>query len=121
MGPKIDSCERGVIKVGEAVYVDCKMYPSGSVEWDWKLTGTRHKPGIQLADLIGIKEFEDKNCVIVLSTGMDRALEISPEVVEYFKENKREYYIAETREAVRMYNKLIECDRLVVGLFHSNC
>jgi len=123
--PEIVSFKWGEIRVKfkgvDYVYKDCKIFPSGSVEWDWNLTGTRHLPGIQLADLESIKELNNKKCVVVLSTGMDGVLQITPQLIEYLKENKIEYSIEKTPEAIRIYNKLVSYDRMVIGLFHSTC
>ena len=30
---------------------DFKLYPGGGRAWDWNETGTRHRPGIQPADV----------------------------------------------------------------------
>jgi hypothetical protein len=32
-------------------FKDCKVWPDGAKEWDWDLTGTRHQPGTQPADI----------------------------------------------------------------------
>ncbi len=32
-------------------YKDCKVWSGGAREWDWRLTGTHHQPGIQPADI----------------------------------------------------------------------
>ena len=34
-----------------SVFRDCKVWHGGAVEWDWRLTDTRHRPGIQPADI----------------------------------------------------------------------
>ncbi|AYV81815.1 MAG: putative mth938 domain-containing protein [Harvfovirus sp.] len=124
--PEIIGCECGVVKVrdsvkGEVVYKDCKLFPGGSMEWDWAVTGTHHKPGIQLADVEHVKNFGEKNCVVVFGTGMCDGLGITPTLIEYLKEHQIEYLIAKTPEAIRMYNKLIQCDRLAIALIHSGC
>jgi hypothetical protein len=58
-------------------FKDCKVWPGGAKEWDWNLTGTRHHPGIQPAD---IEEILAHNVdVVILSRGMERMLQTSAE------------------------------------------
>src|SRR5699024_4023671 len=79
-------------------FKDYKVWPGGAKEWDWNLTGTRHRPGIQPAD---IEEVLAHNVdVMILSRGMERMLQISPESGHLLQVQRIEYYIAETRQAV---------------------
>jgi hypothetical protein len=55
-------------------FKDAKIYPGGARAWDWGETGTRHDPGIQLADaeeLLGAGAD-----VVVLSRGMELVLQL---------------------------------------------
>src|SRR5262249_14300406 len=47
---------------------DFKLYPGGGREWDWSETGTRHVPGIQVADVEELLAHGAR--VVVLSLGM---------------------------------------------------
>lgn len=97
---------------------DFKLYPGGGRDWDWAETGTRHSPGIQPAD---VKELLAHGATsVVLSRGMDQRLEVSPATLDFLAERSVSVEVAETREAVRIYNKLAE-DSPVGGLFHSTC
>lgn len=97
---------------------DFKLYPGGGRDWDWAETGTHHSPGIQPAD---VEELLDHGATsVVLSLGMDQQLQVSPATLEFLSERSVTVQIAETREAVRIYNKLAE-DTPVGGLFHSTC
>jgi len=51
--PRVAALEWGVLEVegGSEPYKDAKLWPGGSREWDWNETGTRHVPGVQLADV----------------------------------------------------------------------
>ena len=98
-------------------YKDAKLSPTGSQEWNWKSTGTQHVPGIQVADL---KDIIDAD-VIILSRGMDLILQTKPETEAYLKSLNKEYYILETREAVKKYNELIDAGKKVAALIHSTC
>ena len=98
-------------------YVDCKLSPQGSTKWDWTVAGTHHRPGIQIADL---KDIIDAD-VIILSRGMDLILQTKPETEAYLKSLNKEYYILETREAVKKYNELVNAGKKVSALIHSTC
>jgi hypothetical protein len=103
---------------GLGVGKDFKLHPGGGRDWDWAETGTRHSPGIQPAD---VQELLDRGATsVVLSLGMDRQLQVDPATLEFLAERSVSVHVAETREAVRIYNKLAE-EGPVGGLFHSTC
>ena len=53
---------------------DFKLFPGGGRAWDWNETGTRHKPGIQPAD---VEELISHGATtVVLSQGMDMKLHV---------------------------------------------
>jgi hypothetical protein len=97
---------------------DFKLYPGGGRAWDWAETGTRHSPGIQPAD---VEELVTHGATtVVLSRGMDKQLQVHPATHHYLEERSITVHVAETREAVSIYNDLAE-GGLVGGLFHSTC
>ena len=71
--------EWGVLEVegGPGPYKDAKLWPGGSREWDWNETGTRHVPGVQLADVEEVLEHGARS--VVIGRGMHGRLEIPPE------------------------------------------
>jgi len=103
---------------GLGVGKDYKLYPGGGREWDWSETGTRHVPGIQIADVEEL--LAHGATVVVLSLGMDRQLQLDPATLRYLGERGVEVHVVETREAVKLYNELAD-DAAVGGLFHSTC
>lgn len=97
---------------------DFKLYPGGGRAWDWTETNTEHVPGIQPAD---VEELIQHGCkTIVLSRGMQLALQTRPETLHMLKEKKITVYVEETKAAVERYNTLTEHE-VVGGLFHSTC
>lgn len=86
-----------------SIYRDCKLFPGGSKEWDWKETGTRHNPGIQVADLYDIEKYIDNNTVIILSRGVSKVLNITRGIIDYLKNNNYEYIIEQTDNAINLY------------------
>lgn len=103
-------------------YRDCKLFPGGSSKWDWNLTDTHHKPGIQKEDLIDSNtEKHLKDSIVLLSQGRDGVLEITPELIEYLKENNIEYFCDKTDKIIRLYNILVKSNKKVIALIHTTC
>src|SRR5258708_28296046 len=50
--PRIKDASWGKLEVEDKAepYKDAKLFPGGSCEWNWRETGTAHRPGIQIAD-----------------------------------------------------------------------
>lgn len=105
---------------GEIHYFkDCKVWPSGAKEWDWKITRTRHQPGIQPTD---IQEILDQGVdFLVLSRGMQLMLHTCPETEELLRSLAIEHHIGQTQLAVALFNDLVKQGRKVGGIFHSTC
>src|SRR5262245_57548882 len=97
---------------------DFKLYPGGGREWDWRETGTRHRPGIQPADVMELLEHGSR--VVVLTRGMELALHTCPETLRLLGDRGVAVHVEETRRAVALYNELSEHEA-VGGLFHSTC
>lgn len=97
---------------------DFKLYPSGGRAWDWRETGTHHVPGIQPADVQEILDHGSE--VVVLSRGMQLALQTCPETLQVLRDRGVKYFLEETKAAVELYNRLAQTEA-VGGLFHSTC
>jgi hypothetical protein len=109
---------RLVVEGQKAPYKDAKVFPGGSREWNWNETGTRHVPGIQPADVEEL--LEHGATVVVLSKGVYEQLRVCTETLQMLKDRNIPVHIRQTEEAVKLYNKLTEKER-VAGLFHSTC
>lgn len=97
---------------------DFKLYPGGGRPWNWVETGTRHSPGIQPED---VQELLDNGAAtIVLSRGMQLQLQVDPRTIELLQRLGITVHVAETTEAVKIYNEAVESVP-VGGLFHSTC
>ena len=118
--PRIDHISWGhIVVAGLGKGKDFKLWPGGGREWDWRETGTRHEPGIQPAD---IEDLVDHGCrVIVLSRGILLHLRVCEETLELLEKRGIRVIVAETKEAVEIYNGLVEDGEAVGGLFHSTC
>ena len=97
---------------------DFKLYPGGGREWDWTETGTHHVPGIQPADIQELLNHGSR--VIVLTRGMQLALQTCPETLQVLRDKGVTYYIEESKAGAELYNRLAQ-DEAVGGLFHSTC
>ena len=117
--PRIVQVSWGRMEVeGLGAGKDFKLYPGGGRAWDWAKTRTRHSPGIQPAD---VEELVARGAsAVVLSQGMNKQLHVRPDTCRYLDERSITVHVAETREAVRIYNDLAG-RTLVAGLFHSTC
>ena len=117
--PTILTIAWGRIEVaGLGVVKDAKLYPGGGREWDWSETGTRHSPGIQPADVEEL--LRHGATAVVLSRGMELRLRVGHEVLDLLAERGIATHVAETTEAVELYNELA-ASHPVGGLFHSTC
>lgn len=97
---------------------DFKLYPGGGRAWDWAETGTRHSPGIQPEDVEEL--LAHGATVVVLSRGMQLQLQVDPATLRVLAERAIPVHVAETTDAVRIYNDLA-ASQPVGGLFHSTC
>ncbi len=100
-------------------FKDCKVWPGGAKAWDWNLTGTRHQPGIQPADIEEILEQGVE--IMVLSRGMELRLRTCPETEQLLRSKGIEHHIEETSRAVELFNQLSQQGKRVGGIFHSTC
>ncbi len=118
--PRIQQVSWGRLEVEGKTepYKDAKLFPGGSREWNWRETGTSHKPGIQIADVQELLERESK--VVVLSRGMAECLHVPRETLDFLKEQQIAVHVLPTKEAAALYNKLAETEP-VGGLFHTTC
>ncbi|KAK0621026.1 NADH dehydrogenase 1 alpha subcomplex assembly factor 3 [Immersiella caudata] len=119
--PLITSISWGRIKVHGIIeeLKDAKVWPGGGRAWDWGETGTRHNPGIQLADVEELLEHGAQ--VVVLSRGMDERLRVADSVVKAIESRGVKVHVAETQAAVAIYNELGKEGIAVGALFHSTC
>jgi len=118
--PQINHVSWGRLEVeGEAEpYKDAKLFPGGSREWNWRESGIRHNPGIQIADVQELLEHGSK--VVVLSRGMAECLHVPSETLEFLEQRQIPVHVLPTQHAVALYNKLART-QLVGGLFHTTC
>ncbi|XP_061682949.1 mth938 domain-containing protein [Syngnathoides biaculeatus] len=119
--PEIASLSWGrmTVKGVSAPYKDCKVWPGGSRAWDWRETGTQHRPGVQVAD---VQEVADAGVdVLVIGRGMETALRVPTATAEWLTRRGVEVRALQTEDAVAEYNRLARRGANVGGLFHSTC
>lgn len=119
--PFIEKFEWGKIWLEgrERPFKDAKLYPGGAREWDWNETGTRHTPGIQVADTKEI--LANRAQCIILSTGFYEQLKVPADTLHYLEKLGIDVKVAQTAEAVECYNQLVKAGYAIGGLFHSTC
>jgi hypothetical protein len=117
--PRILAISWGQMEVeGLGVGKDFRLFPGGGRLWDWSVSGTAHEPGIQRSDVDEL--INNGATAVVLSQGMQQRLLVPQSTIDYLEERSITVYVAETREAARIYNELVETTP-VGGLFHSTC
>lgn len=119
--PRITHLSWGRLEVEghEAPFKDAKLYPGGARAWDWNETGTRHRPGIQPAD---VEELLDHGAeTVILSRGINERLQVKPETLSMLEERGVSVDVLQTEQAVERYNALQAEGKPVGGLFHSTC
>ena len=99
-------------------YRDAKIWPEGSSAWDWKETGTRHDPGVQISDLGGLV---DKADIIILTRGVNGVLLVSNSTANYLLALNKRVEVLLTPDAHVLYNELVGEGKRVAGLFHTTC
>jgi len=118
--PKIIHLSWGRLEVEgfDAPFKDAKLFPGGARAWNWRETGTRHRPGIQPTD---VEELLTRGAtVVVLSRGFYRQLHVCPETLELLNRRGIAVHILPTEAAVRRYNELRRTES-VGALIHSTC
>jgi len=98
---------------------DAKLWPGGGRGWDWNETGTRHRPGIQPADVEELLGHDPE--VVVLSRGRELRLRTKPETLALLQERGIEVVSEETGNAIERYNALVAEGRRVAALLHTTC
>ena len=98
---------------------DFKLWPGGGREWNWRETGTHHRPGIQPGDVNELIEHGAR--IVVLSRGRLLMLRTCTETIDLLRNHGIEYFVEETAQAAQRYNALAQQGEPVAGLFHSTC
>lgn len=99
------------------IWKDCVITSDAVSEWNWRLDGTRHHPGITIRAYDMIKH----NKVVILTTGVYDKLEITPELQEMIKDRPHTY-ILNSETAVKKYIELCQKGETSIGmLLHSTC
>jgi hypothetical protein len=118
--PRVTHLSWGRLEVedGDGPFKDVKLFPGGVGAWNWDETGTRHKPGIQPAD---VEELLERGAtVVVLSKGFYERLGVTPEALRLLEDNGVTAHVRQTEEAISLYDELRKTER-VGALIHSTC
>uniref|UniRef100_H3BY79 Mth938 domain-containing protein n=1 Tax=Tetraodon nigroviridis TaxID=99883 RepID=H3BY79_TETNG len=119
--PEICSLSWGHMRVQgcSSSYKDCKVWPGGSRAWDWRETGTDHRPGVQPADLEEVLRTGVR--ALVIGRGMNEALQVPAATLAFVQQRGVEVTALQTEKAVAHYNQLAAQGARVGGVFHSTC
>jgi hypothetical protein len=118
--PRITSVSWGNVRVeGHAgSFKDAKLYPGGAREWDWRETGTDHRPGVQPTD---IQELLDHGAsAVIIGQGFNQRLQVKDETRDMLAGRDVALHVHPTEKAVELYNELREREP-IGALIHSTC
>lgn len=107
-----------IVVSADRTFKDVRLFPGGAEEWDWGKTGTRHDPGIQIADVEDLLATNPD--IVILSRGVDLVLRVPQQTIDFVRGHVREVLVLQSEEAIGEYNKRIRNER-VVALVHSTC
>jgi len=99
-------------------FKDARLYPCGAAEWDWRKTGTRHVPGIQIADVEDLLSTRPQT--VILTRGVELALQVPDRTVQFVQNAGPSVLVLQTEAAVAEYNRRVRTER-VVAIVHSTC
>lgn len=119
--PRVTGLAWGRLEVegSRGPFKDAKLWPGGAREWDWNETGTRHAPGVQVADVEELVEHGART--VVVGRGMLGRLEVPAETRDALARRGIELHAASTPEAVETYHRLRKAAPEVGALLHTTC
>lgn len=118
--PRIEKLSWGAIEVeGGERYKDAKLFPGGACIWDWDKTGTRHIPGIQIADVEEL--LRNGAAIVILSQGVHQLLQIPSATMHFLHEKGVTVHCLPTEHAAELYNQLCLEGQPVGALMHTTC
>jgi hypothetical protein len=118
--PRVTGVSWGSVRVEgrPGSFKDAMLYPGGAREWDWRETGTDHRPGVQPAD---VQELLDHGAtVVVIGQGFNQRLQVKDETRDVLNERQVALHVLPTEEAAELYNELRETEP-AGALIHSTC
>ena len=114
----IESYDFGLIVIkGRRYTSDVIVFPERVIEDWWRKEGHR----IYVEDLKEILDREPRPEVLVVGTGYYGIVKISPEVETVLKSEGIELVAQPTKEACQTFNKLLNSNRRIAGVFHLTC
>jgi hypothetical protein len=98
---------------------DVKLWPGGGRVWDWRETGTDHRPGILPTDVTDLLDHHPD--VVILSRGRYGRLGVTPETLSLLEARGVEVVREDTDDAIATYERLASEGRRVAFLLHTTC
>lgn len=117
--PRIIRLDWGSIETEVGTFKDAKLWPGGGREWDWRETGTSHRPGVQPGDVTELLEHGVER--IIVGSGQTGRLSVSAETYQAVENAGAAIEVSQSAEAVDRYNAAVEIGEAVGTLVHSTC
>ena len=118
----VKSFEWGMVTVRlnnrDRVYKDVILTNSFATEWDWKKFGLHHSPGYDEDVMSKIMKYVELigDVHIILSTGVDQAINVNVDLEDYPKTT-----FLQSAVAIDVYHQLINEGENVILFLHSTC
>lgn len=117
--PKIIRLHWGSVETEAGQFRDAKLWPGGGRGWDWRETGTAHRPGVQPTDMAELLSHGART--VIIGCGQNRRLEVMDETRETVEAAGADLEVYESGEAVERFNAATENGEAVGALIHSTC
>lgn len=118
MAKLIESYEFGEIIVDGKRYTnDLIIFPERIIDSWWRKEGHN----VHIKDLEEIVGHLPKPEILILGTGYHGLVRVPNEIEEFLESHGIELVAQPTKEACRIFNKLLESNKQVAGAFHLTC
>lgn len=117
--PKIIRLHWGSVETEAGRFRDAKLWPGGGRGWDWRETGTAHRPGVQPSDVAEL--LANGVRTVIVGCGQNRRLSVMDATRVAVESAGAELEIYDSKEAVERFNAAVEKGESAGALIHSTC
>ncbi len=115
MDSRIESYSFGAMKINGTTYTDDLIVFPDRIQENWRRK-TGHK--LELSDMH--EAVAEKPDILIIGQGASGRMKVPQDLQEKVRDRGIEILIAETDDAVELYNKSAE-EKKVIGVFHLTC
>lgn len=116
MNQKIEKYQSGRIKINNITYIKDVIVGENCVFSPWV---RKKSHNIQLKELE--RALEMNPVILVIGTGTGGGMKVSKSLIKSITDKGVKVVVKTTSKAVKVYNKYVNDDKVVVGAFHLTC